>query len=75
MENNEHLRIKIRQQELTIEQLTRECDEAKTKHILNGTEPEKSGADVRGWKSAVVTRMYEGKMNALEEELSKKVDL
>ena len=81
METNESLRIQVRQQELNIEQLRRELDESRAKIVMmedGKTAPgsgqnSHTGMDPKGWKTAVATRMYEGKVNALEEELQKKV--
>ena len=76
MESNEKLRIKITQQELTIDHLQKELTELKDK--LGGAEahgPAMSGSiDNKVWKSAIVTRMYEGKLKALEADLEKKVN-
>ena len=73
-EQNESLRLKIRQQEVTIEQLRKDLADSKTKlEIETAKHPSGGSADTKGWKSAVVTRMYEGKLKALEEDLEKKV--
>ena len=75
MEINEKLRIQIRQQELTIDQLSKDLDDAKEKLVLEEAKKPSTGSmDTKGWKSAVVTRMYEGKLKAMEEEVSKKVN-
>ena len=77
MDNNEQLRIQVRQQELNIEQLRRELDEARAK-LVDGVDgsirpsTQHSAMDGKGWKTGVASRMYEGKVKALEEEVQKK---
>ncbi len=72
---NEKLRIQIRQQDMTIQQLKKDFEEKKTKlEIEEAKHPSNASVDNKGWKSAVVTRMYEGKMKALEEDVQKKVN-
>jgi len=59
---------------MTIQQLKKDLDEKKTKlEIEEAKRPSTASLDNKGWKSAVVTRMYEGKMKALEEDVDKKV--
>ena len=78
MENNEKLRIQVRQQKLNIDQLRGEVDETKAKLVMDGdgkktTGKSQTGMDPKGWKTAVSTRMYEGKISAMEEDMQRKV--
>lgn len=74
IESNEKLRMEIRNLEVQKEQLNSQLQESKS---MSGLERERPGSstnmDSKGWKSAVVTRMYEGKLKDLEKELEKKV--
>ena len=47
------------------------CDTREKLQIVGATGEAKDG-DTKGWKSVVATRVYEGKLKMLEEELSKK---
>uniref|UniRef100_K1PYW1 Centrosomal protein of 290kDa coiled-coil region domain-containing protein n=1 Tax=Magallana gigas TaxID=29159 RepID=K1PYW1_MAGGI len=73
IESNEKLRMEIRNLEVQKEQLNSQLQESKS---MSGLERERPGSstnmDSKGWKSAVVTRMYEGKLKDLEKELEKK---
>lgn len=74
IESNEKLRMEIRNLELQKEQLNSQLQESKSMSGLDRDRPGSSTAmDSKGWKSAVVTRMYEGKLKDLEKELEKKV--
>lgn len=74
IESNEKLRMEIRNLEVQKEQLNSQLQESRS---MSGLERERPGSsanmDSKGWKSAVVTRMYEGKLKDLEKELEKKV--
>ncbi|XP_056015074.1 centrosomal protein of 290 kDa-like [Ostrea edulis] len=73
IESNEKLRMEIRNLELQKEQLNSQLQDSKSMSGLDRERPGTSGAmDSKGWKSAVVTRMYEGKLKDLEKELDKK---
>ena len=68
--------MEIRNLELQKEQLNSQLQESKSMSGLDRDRPGSSTAmDSKGWKSAVVTRMYEGKLKDLEKELDKKVSL
>lgn len=73
IESNEKLRMEIRNLEVQKEQLNSQLQESRS---MSGLERERPGSsanmDSKGWKSAVVTRMYEGKLKDLEKELEKK---
>ena len=74
MENNEKLRISNKHLDATTEQLKRDLSECKKKLELESAKhPTLQSLDSKGWKSVVVTRMYEEKMKALEEDNEKKV--
>jgi centrosomal protein CEP290 len=74
IESNEKLRMEIRNLELQKEQLNSQLQDSKSMSGLDRERPGTAGAmDSKGWKSAVVTRMYEGKLKDLEKELDKKV--
>lgn len=66
--------MEIRNLEVQKEQLNSQLQESRS---MSGLERERLGSsanmDSKGWKSAVVTRMYEGKLKDLEKELEKKV--
>lgn len=66
--------MEIRNLEVQKEQLNSQLQESRS---MSGLERERPGSsanmDSKGWKSAVVTRMYEGKLKDLEKELEKKV--
>ena len=74
METNEKLRIKLKQQEITIEKLEKQVNTLKEKLA---TEPAKSQSlstmDRKEWKGVVLGKLNEEKVKALEEELEKKV--
>lgn len=66
--------MEIRNLKVQKEQLNSQLQESRS---MSGLERERPGSsanmDSKGWKSAVVTRMYEGKLKDLEKELEKKV--
>lgn len=66
--------MEIRNLEVQKEQLNSQLQESRS---MSGLERERPGSsanmDSKGWKSAVVTRMYEGKLKDLEKEVEKKV--
>lgn len=71
-EAGEKLKVQVRQQELRIEQLQKELEDKKTKlEIEEAKRP--AGMASLDSRSTIITHMYEGKVKALEEELSKKV--
>ncbi|XP_061195068.1 centrosomal protein of 290 kDa-like isoform X3 [Saccostrea echinata] len=73
IESNEKLRMEIRNLELQKEQLNSQLQDSKSMTGLERERPGGSGTmDSKGWKSAVVTRMYEGKLKDLEKEMEKK---
>ncbi|KAK3096658.1 hypothetical protein FSP39_002154 [Pinctada imbricata] len=72
IESNEKLRVEIRNLELQKEQLSSQLKESKSISDLEKERPSTSSMDSKGWKSAVVTRMYEGKLKDLEKEVDKK---
>ena len=65
--------MEIRNLELQREQLNSQLKESKSISELERDRPSTAAMDSKGWKSAVVTRMYEGKLKDLEKELEKKV--
>ncbi|KAK7503000.1 hypothetical protein BaRGS_00005626, partial [Batillaria attramentaria] len=73
-ETNEKLRIQIRDLELKGEQNDRELMDTRTKlEIESAKRPTSSVSDTQqGWKSAVMTRMYEEKIKSLETDNQKK---
>ncbi|XP_060063320.1 centrosomal protein of 290 kDa-like [Ylistrum balloti] len=73
MESNEKLRVDIRNLELQKEQIAAQLSEARSMSATGGDRPTlQTTMDSKGWKSAVVTRMYEGKLKDLETDVSKK---
>ncbi|OWF51997.1 centrosomal protein of 290 kDa-like [Mizuhopecten yessoensis] len=73
METNEKLRVDIRNLELQKEQIGAQLSEARSISATGGDRPTlQTTMDSKGWKSAVVTRMYEGKLKDLEADVSKK---
>ena len=74
METNEKFRIKLKQQEITNEQLENKLATTKEKLMLESTKHQSlSGMDSKEWKGAVVGRMNEEKIRALEDDVEKKV--
>jgi centrosomal protein CEP290 len=74
METNEKLRIKLKQQEITNEQLQNKLSNAKEKLMVESTKQlSMSGMDSKEWKGVVVGKMNEEKIRALEEDVDKKV--
>ena len=74
MDNNEKLRAQITSLEIKVEQQKREIGEGKTRlQIEEGKQDDGEMMESKGWKSAVVTRMYEERLKALEADLDKKV--
>ena len=71
---NEKARAQITSLEIKLEQQKSRLMETKTRQqIEDGKMEESQGADGKGWKAAVVTRMYEDRLKSLESELEKKV--
>ena len=56
-----------------MQHLEKELCDAREKLQIEGARREVNGGDTKGWKSVVATRVYEGKLKMLEEELAKKV--
>lgn len=74
MESNEKLRAQITSLEIKLEQQKGRLAESKTRlQIEEGKTDDSQGAEGKGWKSAVVTRMYEDRLKSLEADLDKKV--
>ena len=78
MESNEKLRIKITQQSLKVEQLQKELSDVRERQPLSdlhggALNASTASMEGKGWKSSVLTRMYEGKLKTLEADLEKKV--
>ena len=74
MESNEKLRAQLTSLEIKVEQQKREIGESKTRlQIEEGKQEDGEMMESKGWKSAVVTRMYEEKLKSLEADLEKKV--
>ncbi|KAK3535966.1 hypothetical protein QTP70_022859 [Hemibagrus guttatus] len=69
----EKLRVEKSNLEIRNEKLKLELEETNQKFLLAQSKgPAVDGADSKTWKSKVVTRLFENKMKALENELSKK---
>ncbi|KAG7329538.1 hypothetical protein KOW79_007712 [Hemibagrus wyckioides] len=69
----EKLRVEKSSLEVRNEKLKLEIEETNQKLLLAQSKgPALDGADSKTWKSKVVTRLFENKMKALENELSKK---
>ena len=76
MESNEKLRAQLTSLEIKVEQQKREIGESKTRlQIEEGKQEDGEMIESKGWKSAVVTRMYEEKLKSLEADLEKKVGI
>ncbi|XP_060598760.1 centrosomal protein of 290 kDa-like, partial [Ruditapes philippinarum] len=76
MDSNEKLRAQITSLEIKIEQQKGRMAESRTRlQIEEGKTEDGQGADGKGWKSAVVTRMYEDRLKSLEVEVDKKTKL
>ena len=74
MDNNEKQRAQITSLEIKVEQQKKEIGESRTRlQIEEGKQEDGEVGDSKGWKSAVVTRMYEERLKALEADLDKKV--
>ena len=75
-ETNEKLRIQMRNLELRGEKNDRELMDTKTKLEIEAAKRPSStsiSSDQQGWKSAVMTRMYEEKLKGLEADNEKRV--
>ena len=72
-EKNEGLRIQLKQQDVATHHLEMELCDARERLNIEGARREVNGSETKGWKSVVATRVYEGKLKLLEEELSMKV--
>ncbi|XP_041354771.1 centrosomal protein of 290 kDa-like [Gigantopelta aegis] len=72
-DTNEKLRIKVRNLEVHQGHQDKKLTDTQSKLEINEAKRGSSqNMDSQGWKSAVVTRMYEKKINALELDLEKK---
>ncbi|XP_046705257.1 centrosomal protein of 290 kDa isoform X3 [Silurus meridionalis] len=72
-EASEKLRVEKSSLEVRIEKLKLELEASNQKLLLAQAKgPSSDGADSKTWKSKVVTRLFENKMKALEDEVSKK---
>ncbi|KAH3726744.1 centrosomal protein of 290 kDa-like [Dreissena polymorpha] len=76
MDTNEKLRAQITSLEIKVEQQKTRLTESKTRlQIEEGRAEEGTAGEGKGWKSAVVTRMYEDRVKSLEADLEKKTSL
>ena len=74
MDANEKLRAQVTSLEIKSQQQKSKLAESKTRlQIEEGRQDDGNMTDSKGWKSAVVTRMYEERLHALDVELEKKV--
>ncbi|WAR07060.1 CE290-like protein [Mya arenaria] len=73
MDTNEKLRANMTSLEIKVEQQKSRLTESKTRLQIEESKDEGTGGEGRGWKSAVVTRMYEDRVKTLETDLEKKV--
>ncbi|XP_071113169.1 centrosomal protein of 290 kDa-like [Haliotis cracherodii] len=72
-ETSEKLRVQLRSTELQSDHHHKELTDTRTKlEIEEAKRPNAMSSDTKGWKSAVVTRMYEEKIKGLEQDLEKK---
>lgn len=73
VERNEKLGIRIRHLESEKNQLSRNLEGSKSKiEMEEAKRPGAQAMDMKGWGSAVVTRMYESKMKTIDGEMEKK---
>nr|XP_056702499.1 centrosomal protein of 290 kDa [Euleptes europaea] len=73
VENGEKLRIAKNSLEIINEKLTAKLEETVRKLSLAESRlPQLEGADSKGWKSIVITRMYENKMKEMDADIAKK---
>lgn len=74
MDTNEKLRAQVTSLEIKLEQQKGKIAESRTRlQIEEGKTEDAQGVEGKGWKSAVVTRMYEDRLKSLEADLEKKV--
>ena len=73
MDSNEKLRAQIASLEIKVEQQKSRLSESRTRQQIEEAREDGAGTEGGGWKSAVVTRMYEDRVRALEVDLEKKV--
>ena len=73
MESSEAVRIELAKRDAQLERLQRHLAESRDRLQIEGVKRQAGSEGGHGWRSAVVTRMYEGKLKAFEEELAKKV--
>ncbi|KAL8221662.1 UNVERIFIED_CONTAM: hypothetical protein K2H54_073925 [Gekko kuhli] len=73
VENGEKLRIAKNSLEIINEKLTAKLEETVRKlSLAESRNPQLEGADSKGWKSIVITRMYENKMKEMDADIAKK---
>ncbi|XP_048357510.1 centrosomal protein of 290 kDa [Sphaerodactylus townsendi] len=73
IENGEKLRIAKNNLEIINEKLTAKLEETVRKlSLAESKNPQLEGADSKGWKSIVITRMYENKMKEMDADIAKK---
>ncbi|XP_054845400.1 centrosomal protein of 290 kDa [Eublepharis macularius] len=73
IENGEKLRIARNNLEILNEKLTAKLEETVRKlSLAESRNPQLEGADSKGWKSIVITRMYENKMKEMDADIAKK---
>ncbi|XP_077195096.1 centrosomal protein of 290 kDa isoform X2 [Paroedura picta] len=73
VENGEKLRIAKNSLAIMNEKLTVKLEETVRKlSLAESRNPQLEGADSKGWKSIVITRMYENKMKEMDADIAKK---
>ncbi|XP_060101141.1 centrosomal protein of 290 kDa [Heteronotia binoei] len=73
VENGEKLRITKNSLEIINEKLTAKLEETVRKlSLAESRNSQLEGADSKGWKSIVITRMYENKMKEMDADIAKK---
>uniref|UniRef100_A0A8C8G787 Centrosomal protein of 290kDa coiled-coil region domain-containing protein n=1 Tax=Oncorhynchus tshawytscha TaxID=74940 RepID=A0A8C8G787_ONCTS len=71
-EATERLRMAKTSLEMTNEKLEAELEEARQQLVAAQSRVIPEGVESKTWKATVVTRMFEGKMKALEQDISQK---
>ena len=72
-EANEALRVRIREQELTIEHLEQQLQNTEQQLEVESKKPTLGSLDTKEWKAAVVSKMSEEKVKAMMQDLESKV--
>ncbi|KAL4233575.1 hypothetical protein ACF0H5_008256 [Mactra antiquata] len=76
MDTNEKLRAQLTSLEIKLEQQKTQLKESRTRLQIEECKTEDGqDGEGKGWKSAVVTRMYEDRLKSLENDLDKKTKL